>query len=145
MLTVITGPPCSGKTTYIREHAQPGDVRIDFDELAQALGSPVTHGHAAAITDVTRQARKAAVAAAIRWHYRGLRVWIIDTCPSEASWRQYALAGARVVRLTVTRGEQASRQAARKDHNDALPQARPENPDGKSKGGADLHVRASIL
>lgn len=119
MLTVITGPPCSGKTTWIREHARPGDIRIDFDELAQALGSPVTHGHPPALVSVTRDARNAAIAAAIRQHYRGGRVWIIDTCPSEASWRQYATAGARIVRLAVTRGEQAARAAARKGDGDA--------------------------
>jgi predicted kinase len=31
MLTVVTGPPCAGKTTYVRNNAKPGDIIIDFD------------------------------------------------------------------------------------------------------------------
>lgn len=34
---VITGPPAGGKTTWVREHAKPGDITIDYDTLAAAL------------------------------------------------------------------------------------------------------------
>lgn len=34
---VVTGPPAAGKTTWVREHAKPGDITIDYDTLAQAL------------------------------------------------------------------------------------------------------------
>lgn len=34
---VVTGPPAAGKSTWIREHAKPGDITIDYDTLAQAL------------------------------------------------------------------------------------------------------------
>lgn len=30
---LIAGPPCSGKTTYVQDHAQPGDIVLDQDEL----------------------------------------------------------------------------------------------------------------
>lgn len=43
---IVTGPPCAGKTTYVTDRAAPGDTIIDFDLIAQELGSPVTHGHA---------------------------------------------------------------------------------------------------
>lgn len=36
-LVVVTGPPCSGKTTYAREHARRGDMVYDLDALADAL------------------------------------------------------------------------------------------------------------
>lgn len=29
---LVTGPPCAGKTTYARQHAQPGDLILDQDE-----------------------------------------------------------------------------------------------------------------
>ena len=38
-LYVVTGPPCGGKSTYVREHAKPGDFVIDLDRLALAITS----------------------------------------------------------------------------------------------------------
>lgn len=43
---IVYGPPSSGKTTYVNEHARPGDITIDWDKLAQDAGSPKTHDHA---------------------------------------------------------------------------------------------------
>jgi L-ascorbate metabolism protein UlaG (beta-lactamase superfamily) len=105
MLTVITGPPCSGKSTYARQHAQPGDITIDFDHLAQALGSPVTHGHDDHIARTTSAAWRAAYMAAIDQHRKGHHVWLIDTTPTPARASQYRNAGARIVPLTATPGE----------------------------------------
>lgn len=34
---VVTGPPAAGKTTWVQQHAKPGDVTIDYDGLLQAL------------------------------------------------------------------------------------------------------------
>lgn len=30
---LVTGPPCAGKTTHVRQHAQPGDQILDQDDL----------------------------------------------------------------------------------------------------------------
>ena len=103
MLTVITGPPCSGKTTYLRQHRMPGDITIDFDDLAQTLGSPVHHGHSDDIRRVTIAARSAAIRAAIEAHQRGTRVWIVDMAPSQTRLDQYKRAGARMVKLSADR------------------------------------------
>ena len=43
MITIVLGPPCGGKSTYVAEQAQSGDVVVDYDALAQALGSPTPH------------------------------------------------------------------------------------------------------
>jgi hypothetical protein len=43
--TVVAGPPCSGKTTYVAEHASPSALVIDWDAIAQRLGSPHSHHH----------------------------------------------------------------------------------------------------
>jgi predicted kinase len=37
---VVTGPPCSGKSTYVRTHRGPDDLVIEMDQIKQALGSP---------------------------------------------------------------------------------------------------------
>jgi hypothetical protein len=102
VLTVVTGPPCAGKTTYITEHAQPGDITIDYDTLACALGAPATHDYPRHVREVTFTARDAAIKAAITEHQHGARVWIIDTAPGKARQRQYDSAGAHMVALTAT-------------------------------------------
>lgn len=43
---LIVGPPASGKSTWVGEHSAPDDLVVDFDQIAQRLGSPVEHGHA---------------------------------------------------------------------------------------------------
>lgn len=37
MVYLIYGSPCSGKSTYVREHFQPGDIVCDVDRLYAAL------------------------------------------------------------------------------------------------------------
>lgn len=106
MLTVVTGPPCSGKTTYVREHAQPGDIVVDFDTLAVALGSPDSHEHPDPIRYVTAVVRRAAVDAAVRQHLtRGATVWIVDSSPGEKRAQMYDDADAVWVTLSVDRAE----------------------------------------
>lgn len=35
MITLVTGAPASGKSTYVRYHAKPGDVIIDLDRIKE--------------------------------------------------------------------------------------------------------------
>lgn len=37
MRTIVWGAPCSGKTTYVKEHAESGDAICDYDDIYQAL------------------------------------------------------------------------------------------------------------
>ena len=37
-VTIICGPPASGKSTWARQHASPGDLVIDFDIIRRAVG-----------------------------------------------------------------------------------------------------------
>ena len=42
MITVVAGPPCAGKTTYVAAHRQPGDQVLDWDDVfAELTGLPV--------------------------------------------------------------------------------------------------------
>lgn len=98
MLTVVTGPPCSGKSTYVQERARPGDIVIDFDLLAEALGSVSTHDHPEHIRHVAVATRKAAIQAALREHRCGHHVWIVQCDP--LAWPD-----ATVVHLTADPAE----------------------------------------
>ena len=105
MLTVVTGPPCGGKSTYAREHARTGDIVIDFDAIAQALGSPVTHGHEKPVSEVAAAAWSTAILRALDEHARGARVWIVDSSPTAYRRRRYTEAAARMVTCTADRDE----------------------------------------
>jgi predicted kinase len=103
VITVVTGPPCSGKSTYVREHRKPGDIVIDFDTLAQALGSPNPHDHSTAVRNVTIRMRRAAIEAALRTH--DVDVWIVDCNISPDRMRAYQRAGATIRAMTVDSAE----------------------------------------
>ena len=44
-VTIVAGPPCGGKSTYVARRAKPGDVVVDFDMIARRLGSPARWIH----------------------------------------------------------------------------------------------------
>lgn len=98
------GAPCSGKSTYVCDHAAPGDIVVDFDVLAVALGSTDPHDHGHEIRMVAIEARRAAVTAAIQAHLRGHGVWIVDIDPS-LRMDAYQRAGARFYLCQASRDE----------------------------------------
>ena len=104
MIRVITGPPASGKTTYVRENAQPGDYIIDMDYLAEAMwlrNTDELHDYPDELRMMARRARKAAVNAAIEIAQVSNRVnlWIIDTAPSEFMMNRYKAVNAKIIEL----------------------------------------------
>jgi predicted kinase len=111
MLTVVQGAPCSGKSTYVREHAAAGDIVIDFDVLAQALGSPDPHDHSTAIRMVAIDMRRTAISSAVQQHLAGATVWIVDINPGERM-ALYRRAGAKMVTLTASAAELHARATA---------------------------------
>ena len=95
MLRIIVGPPCAGKSTYCQENAAAGDVLVDYDRLAQSLGSPVPH----AADGMVRQAAFAARDAVIDLLLNSASVdaWIIHTSPPPEQLDRYKQAGAQFV------------------------------------------------
>ncbi|MBN8292831.1 AAA family ATPase [Rhodobacter sp. NTK016B] len=43
-LTIVCGPPCSGKTTWADAHAAPRDLVIDLDRIASDISGEPLHG-----------------------------------------------------------------------------------------------------
>lgn len=103
MITVVMGPACSGKSTWIQDQKADGDVVVDFAVLAQAFGGTVPHDAPQPIKSVTHAARVAAIArclegvetdAWIIWHSlgsekirdlgeQGVRFHVMDTTLEE--------------------------------------------------------------
>lgn len=38
-IVLVAGPPAAGKTTWVQEHARPGDLIVDYDAIATSLGA----------------------------------------------------------------------------------------------------------
>jgi hypothetical protein len=100
VITIVTGPPCGGKSTYIKDNARDGDIVIDMDELARALvkGDVNNHDYGDEVRAIARAARKgAAKQALIAGQGNRLGVWIIHTDPPASDRANYKIAGARIV------------------------------------------------
>lgn len=76
-VVLVCGPPCAGKTSYVKAHAQPGDLILDQDELGH-------QGMRAALDHVTRM--------------RSGTAWVIRCSPGPARREHLA----RRIRATDT-------------------------------------------
>lgn len=105
---VIRGRPVSGKSTWVREHARPGvDIVLDYDDLAQALGSNHTHGHADQYTALTQRVRGLAIHIALRIprDHPDVDVYIVDSSPPARRMAAYRQAGAELVDIDTPAAE----------------------------------------
>lgn len=120
MLTVVTGPPCVGKSTYIEQRARHGDIIIDLDRIALALTTDDTghHDYDDTVRYVARQARLAAIDAAVQVQDRD--VWVIDAAPSRQQRAWYHRQRAHFADLTEQPDVLAARAAQRPARNRAL-------------------------
>lgn len=97
MLTLVIGPPAAGKSTWVRNAAEPGDICIDFDAIANTI-TPGHHGHdhLPHVVAVTRAARHAAITEAIK-HRSSTGVYIIHSTPSVRLIHKYLYIGGCLV------------------------------------------------
>ncbi|MDQ1202840.1 hypothetical protein [Rhodococcus sp. SORGH_AS_0303] len=94
MITVVVGPPCAGKSTFVRENAKPNDAVVDFDSLATAFGSGAAHDTPQPLRRVVQAARRAAVSQILLGVVE--TAWVIDTDPGHFMLQQYRRAGATI-------------------------------------------------
>ena len=96
MLHIIIGPPCAGKSTYVRENAEDGDVIVDFDAIAKALGSETAHDAPSQVRECAFEARRAVIEKAMA---SGFEAWVIHSNPTAQQMDEYAKADAEIVTL----------------------------------------------
>ena len=78
-ITIVSGSPCSGKNTYVRNNKKRGDIVWDFDKIHSALTDESTHNH-------IEQVRKYIFSMRDTFYNdlekeKDLRVWIINSSP----------------------------------------------------------------
>ena len=87
-LIIVHGPPCSGKSTYVREHMGERDVCFDYDKIANALTGKQLHtladkNHARPMVLAARYA----MLESYRRHADGIRdFYVITSSQSPAFW-----------------------------------------------------------
>ena len=106
-ISYVIGPAGSGKTTYVRTHRSPGDLVLDFDAIAVAIGSPSRDHHLephppphrAIVRALWPTIHRLMLASA----ERGVGVWIIHAEPTPEALAVYRTRGT-VVSLPSTIG-----------------------------------------
>ncbi|MGW1609422.1 AAA family ATPase [Streptomyces sp. NPDC002285] len=105
MLYVVTGPPTSGKSSWIEAHATARDIVIDLDLITRALsgpGAPQWNQDPLQLR-VAHRARYAAMDEAFALRDQ-VDVYLIHTMPSPKALAKYKRLNARIV--TVDPGQE---------------------------------------
>lgn len=100
-LIIVHGPPCSGKSTYVREHMGERDVCFDYDKIANALTGRSLHtladkNHARPMVLAVRYA----MLESYRRHVAGIRdLYVITSSQSPAFWAAMEEYGPELVEM----------------------------------------------
>lgn len=119
MLYVVTGPPASGKSSWITARARATDIVIDLDRLALALAGPGAPSwqHDPTLLKVAHRARFAAIDEAVK-HRDQVDVYLIHTMPSAKALAKYKRWNAEVI--TVDPGKDIVMQRVRDMRDPAM-------------------------
>ncbi|MEV7268417.1 hypothetical protein AB0N38_33160 [Micromonospora aurantiaca] len=97
-VTLVAGPPCAGKSTYVAQHRQPGDLVVDYDELSVALGGQ-RYDPGPGLRPFVLDARDAVLTRLRSGRHELARAWVIHSAPTRAERAVYHDAGDAVVLL----------------------------------------------
>jgi len=81
--TLVCGPPCAGKNTYVSERITSGDMIIDVDALHHAVSGMPSHEHSNQLLPFAFAARDAIIDRLLTSAFTG-HVWIVTTAPTRA-------------------------------------------------------------
>lgn len=81
-VTIVTGPPGSGKSTYVQERAQPNDLIVDLDTLWSALSGCPIYVKSESLFPFVLEARDA-VLARLQEPSTINHAWVIATAPRQ--------------------------------------------------------------
>lgn len=79
-ITLVMGPPAAGKNTHVQQHAQPGDLIVDYDAIAESLGA-TSHTHGQALHPAITAARNAILRQLRKGETGAARAWILSANP----------------------------------------------------------------
>lgn len=116
-LTIVCGPPCSGKTTYVNQHKAAGDIVIDLDAICMKLQPGYQHwsgDHDSKAKLIGRAIRIRNIMLARLPHAKSGHGWFIVSAPSqeERDWWHRKLGGA--IMLLNPGIEECKRRAIRR-------------------------------
>jgi 5-methylcytosine-specific restriction protein A len=96
-VTLVAGPPCSGKNAYVTEHRGPRDLVVDLDALRVALGGGELHDTDGRAWMPFVWAARDAVMHRLGERHQLEHAWIIACAPKP--WQRTTVSGARIVVL----------------------------------------------
>ena len=111
MIHIVTGAPCSGKSTYVAKNAAEGDVIVDYDKIAVAIGSSKPHDAVGHIRSAAFKAREAIISYLLD-NSDNAEGWIIHTKPTQEQTEAYENAGAEFITIEATMEECLERAEA---------------------------------
>lgn len=96
-LNVVCGPPRAGKNTYILNNAEPGDMVIDLDMIAEEFELPREHNRSKADINLLIRERNNRLASFCRGKTEHKTCWLISTAGTFKQRKFWEDLGAKVI------------------------------------------------
>ncbi|HYN37221.1 MAG TPA: AAA family ATPase [Actinomycetota bacterium] len=121
-VVLVAGPPCSGKSTYVRDHARPGDLVLDWDRLNEAVSlEPNGDPRNRSLSWYANTLFDAALAKLENDPEKIEKAWVVSCAPTPESRRKFEHRfNATVVVMETTKAECQKRLPADRPYRRAL-------------------------